>query len=97
MCIRDRCSPWGLEEFDFFAFDIRKEEIGQTAGTQAEQLVVEPFLAQYFLDAVSYTHLASLAVKFLIGFRMRIAVRRQKLALYIIRLSPLNETIRRPI
>ena len=38
-----------------------------------------------------------LAVKFLIGFRMRIAVRRQKFALYIIRLSPVNETMRRPI
>ena len=39
------CKCNSLEEFDLFALDIGEKQIGQTAGPQTKQPVVQPFFA----------------------------------------------------
>ena len=39
-----------LKEFHFLALDFRKQQVGKTTGSQAEQFVVQPFFAEHFLD-----------------------------------------------
>ena len=46
--ITDISTVFLLKELHFFTFDFRQQEICQTAGSQTEQSVVQPFFAQHF-------------------------------------------------
>ncbi len=68
-----------------------------TTESTEKVLLRSRYCVQSIPFTASYTSSADLAVKWLMGFNILMAVCSWKLARYIISLSPVNETMRRPI